>query len=274
VQRRITVEVLQTFAHNGRVLAVTAYEAEATPAPPRPSRRRAPGAGSFEIGEIGLASTDAVATLTARVAGESIAFIYSEILLKDPSVDRFYGPVAREHVQAACNRGAVGVGRPVWEADIRLDLKLNLRLRLLTDGADAAFCFAGPEAYGDSDYRLLGLYAAVAGAGPSRARLSFSESGELRHALGYREQGKRSLPRPLTPKRGDRFTPFVQVLSPTVQGEGWSVSRALATPLTFGEQGFRVVTSTLMPGEYLVGLSVEDLDGGSTRKYAPLTIGH
>ncbi|MFH1833378.1 MAG: hypothetical protein ABH877_00015, partial [bacterium] len=146
-------------------------------------------------------------------------------------------------------------------------------LHLLTDGVDSAFCFAVPEGYGISDYRLGGLYTPAAGAAPARALFRFDRAGETKGLLVYKDQGRRSIPHALTLKKGDQFAPFVQVLTPPTDRGGWYVSTALSTPLTVRSQALHVATETAMPGEYLVGLLVEDLDGKLTRRYVPLTVG-
>jgi hypothetical protein len=45
------------------------------------------------------------------------------------------------------------------------------------------------------------------------------------------------------------------------------VTVATSTRLTVLEQGLRVVTETALPGDYLVGLALEDLNGRVTRAY-------
>jgi hypothetical protein len=266
------MEALQTFEHNGKVLRLFPYEAE-SPKPARASSLRTPGAGRFEINRIDLAREDGGLTLTAQVGGRNIAYIYTEILHKDPTVDRYYGPVAREHVQANRNKESRGISRPDWDDPVDLAVALRPSLRLLTDGVDWAFCFSIPESYGNPGYRLAGLYTPAGGAAPLRAGFTFDSAGGTKRILAYKEQGGRSTPRALTPKQGDRFSPFVQVLTPPAEGGDWEVATALSGPLTFRDERFRVVTETPMAGDYLVGLLVQDLDGRLTRKYVPLAIG-
>jgi hypothetical protein len=218
--------LLQTFEHKGAVLQISAYEA----GPPKPKRAwslRKPGAGRFEIGQIELSEDRAGFVLTARVSGRNIAYIYTEILLKDKTLDRFYGPVSREHVHADRSKEIRGVSRPDWDNPVDLAVGLDPGLRLLSDGADSAFCFSVPERYDSLDQRLEGLYAPADGAGPFRALLLFDSDGELRRAVARREQGRRSLPHALTPGEGDRFTPFVQVLTPPAEGGEWNAALAL-----------------------------------------------
>ena len=264
------MDVFAKYEHKGAALQVGRYE----PASPKPEKRRplrVPGAGKLEIGRLEVGGKGQEPRLTAQISGTNIAYIYTEILLKDQDHERYYGPVAREHVRAARSRQTRGVDRPDWGDPVDLTVDLRPSLRMITDGVDSAFCFAVPERYGASDYRLEGLYATAGGGDPLRAVLTFDGSGKIKRLVAHREQSRRSTPHMLTPKQGDRFTPFVQVLTPAGGGD-WEVETALSTPLTLGDQPLRVVTEAPMPGTYLAGVVVEDLDGGLTRKYVPLDI--
>jgi hypothetical protein len=237
---------------------------------------RAPGRKAFTItgvrltAENGAGSGDLV--LAARVSGANIAYIYSEILLKDAEADRFYGPVAREHVPAGHTKVTRGLSRPQWDDPVDVTVTMHPALSVLTDGAAHAFCFSLPEAYGSPDRHLDGLYAPAGSDVPLAARLVFGAGGEFKRASAQAQPGRRSGPRALTPKPGDRFTPFVQVLTPPHEGGEWAVTTALSTPLTFGEQSLSVIKRPLPLGEYLAGVVVQDFDGGLTREYAPLTV--
>jgi hypothetical protein len=280
------VDVLHTYEHNGLALTVTSL-AE-VPVSARTARTRAPGTGGFAIGEVRAALHGADVTLSAGLFGRNVAYVYAELLLKDPDADRYFGPVARQHVRAPRERvtGVLPhsmVVRPDWETHIDLDvdpgldLKVDLHvdLTLLGDGRDAVFCFALPAGYADPDRLVDGMYATAAGTMSFRARVTLGPDGRVRRMVGYKGLTRRALPRPFQPRPGDRFTPFVEVLTPAppdVRGDGWAVSRAFATPLTFGEAGLRALTQTPLPGDYLAGFLVEDLDGGLTRKYASLTV--
>jgi hypothetical protein len=241
--------------------------------PSQPPCLRAPGAGRFEISRLALSAGGQEPTLTARIGGRNIAYIYTEVLLKDDGLDRAYGPVVREHILADRNKETGGISHPVWDDPVDVAIGLRPSLRVLTDGADSAFCFSVPAGYGDSDHRLEGLYAPAHGTAPLRAVLTFDSSGETKSLLVRKERGKLSTPRAVAPTEGDRFTPFAQVLTPSAEGGAWETQTALSTPLTFRDRPLRVVTETPLPGQYLVGLLVQDLDGGFTRKYVPLTIG-
>ena len=270
------MEIFQTFEHNGKVLQLAKYEQKSSPKP-KASSLRVPGAGDFEIGQISLSANEIVAgealTLTAQISGRNIAYIYTDILLKDKSSNQFYGPVAREYIQADRNKENHGISHPDWDKAINLSVKLSPGLRLVSDGADFAFAFAIPEGYNTSDYRLDGLYTSSDGTAPLRVRITFDNMGETKDVFAYKEQGTSSTPHELKPKQGDQFTPFVQILIPPAGENGkWETTTALSNPLTFSDQPLRIVTEAPMPAEYFVGLLAQDLDGGLVRKYAPLTV--
>jgi hypothetical protein len=266
---------LRTFEHKGRMLKLAAYDAPAKSiAKParKPSARRAPGAGKFEIAQLNLSQSGDELTLTTEVSGKNIAYLFAEILLKDG--EQFYGPVAREYIQANRDKETGGIIRPDWDETISLSITLRPSLTLLTDGLDSAFGFCIPEGYGVSGCRLDGQYTSAEA--QSRARITFDGDGKIREILAFKEQRMKrfATPHALTPKPGETFAPFVQVLTPPEREDGrWETATVLSTALTFGEQPFRLEKEALIPGKYLAGLLIQDLDGGFTRKYAPLAIG-
>jgi len=271
------MEIFQTFEHNGKVLQLAKYES----GPPAPTATKhpsikAPGAGKFEIGTITLSSPTTAAgeeiTFTAQINGKNISYIYFELLLQDKSLNQFYGPVASEYIQADKNKTIGGVSHPVWDDSINLTVRLNPSLRLLTDGVDSAFGFFIPANYGNSESRLDGLYTPASGSDPRRARITFDSAGQIVSVVAYKEKG-RTAPHALTFEHGDQFAPFVQVLTqPAEEKQAWKSTKGLSTPLTFKGQPFQQTEEPLMPADYLIGLLVQDLDGGFVRKYAPLTI--
>jgi hypothetical protein len=270
--------ILRTFEYKGKVVQLAALDPEpAARAADSPSFTTAPGAGKFEIGPLSLSAQKIApgepVTLSAEIRGSNIAFIYSEILLQDTGLNQFYGPVAREYLQASRNKGIGGVSRPDWEEAFTLTINLTPGLRYLTDGVDFAFGFMLPEGYTSAGYRLDGRYAPVDGTAPRRARIAFDGAGETRNLLSYQELGGRAAPHALTLNQGDQFTPFVQILTPPAgDRSAWQESAGLSTPLTFRGTALRWVAAPLLPGEYRVGLLVQDLDGGFTRQYAPLRV--
>ena len=266
------MDIIKTFEYRGRVLQLTEYDPGA---PTKPVRTAAPGAGKFEIESVSLPAANVSAgeaiRLSARVTGKNIAYIYTELLLYDKALNQAYGPLVREHVQAERTRTTRGATRPDWDSPLDLSITLHPGLRLLTDGADFTFGFFLPEGYDDPDSRLDGLYTSADGKTSRRARLSVDSSGAAKSMTAFKEQRGRSMPAALTLRPGDQFAPFVQIL--TRSGDEWQGRTCLSTPLTFRGETFHWVEEPLMPGDYLAGLLVEDLDGKLARKYASLTVG-
>jgi hypothetical protein len=272
------MEVFRTFEYNGKVLQLATYEPEPSGKPlVTTSSVNAPGSGKFEIRPINL-SADKIApgesfTLTAQVNGKNIAHIFTEILFYDKELDQLYGPVAREYIRAERNKVRGGVSYPVWENALNLTIQLTPGLRLIMDGFDSAFGFLFPEGYNSSDYHLDGLYTTADGITQRRARILFGNDGGVKKLTAYKEQGSRSMPHALTLKQGDQFTPFIQILTPPAGKDHiWQVTAGLSTPLTYRDEPFRWEAKPPIPGDYLVGLLVQDLDGGLARQYAPLTL--
>jgi hypothetical protein len=253
--------ILKTFEHKGRFLQLASYDVE-RPAK-RPSTRRAPGAGKFEITRLELSEDF---TLAAEISGENIAYLFLEILLKDG--DRYYGPVLRESIPADLNKETDGVKRPDWGNHINLSLPLRPRLTLLTDGVDSAFAFCHPKGYDVPGCQINGQFTSAES--QFRARLEFDGDGNIGQVLALKERGATSKPHVLTPHAGDTFAPFVQIL--TEEDGKWKTELALSTPLKFGEKTFQLVTESPIPGEYLAGILAQDLDGGFTRKYVQTKI--
>jgi len=259
--------LLKTFDHKGRALKLSAYDAPQKTAK-KPSSHRAPGAGQFEISQLTLAEN----TLTAQISGKNIAYVFVEILMKDG--EKFYGPVLREYIPADSDNETGGIKHPDWDETISLSIPLRPSLTLLTDGVDSAFAFCVPTGYGDSSCRLDGQYTSAAEGKQSRARITFDSDGSIKEILAYKEQRMKrfATPHALTPKPGDTFAPFVQVF---IEEDGKSLRETetvLSTPLTFGEQPFHLEKESPISGEYLAGILVQDLDGGLTRKYVPMSI--
>ncbi len=259
--------LLKTFDYKGKALKLIVYDVER---PKRPARkttvRRAPGAGKFEIAQLEISGADEELTFKAEISGKNIAYLFVEVLMKDG--EKFYGPVLREYIPATQDKEIGGVKHPEWSDPISLSIPLRPRLTLLADGVDSAFAFVFPLDYGISGCRLEGQY--TNSETQTRAQITFNSEGKVTKMLAFKKRGFTSTPRALVPEPGDIFAPFVQVL--TEEDGAWTSETVLSTPLTFGNQPFRLEKESLLPGEYLVGILVQDLDGGFTRKYTSLTI--
>jgi hypothetical protein len=266
------MEIFRTFEHSGRSLQLASNETEGSSNLSVDASLAAPGSGKIEINALKIASGENL-TLTARVAGDRIAFIYCEILLHDNELGQYYGPIAREYVRAEKDVEVQGVSHPDWDTTLDLKVTLSPGMRVLSDGVSSAFACLTPTGYANPVYQLDGIYASADETTQRRARLIFDRSGQLTKVMAFKKQGNSFLPHGLTFERGDRFSPFVEVLTPpTDQNQAWQGTRAHSTTLTFQGQPFGLATETLMPAEYLAGLLVQDLDGKITRQYASFSM--
>jgi hypothetical protein len=260
--------VLRTFERDGLRLSLFAHDFGGQ-GPAEVPDSQAPGAGSFEFSDFSLREEGEALTLTAKVRGRNLAYLYSELLLKDEDEDRYYGPVIREHVRADREKETGGVTRPDWELPVLVRMTLRPALRVLTDGTRSALCFGVPERYGAVDCRLRGLYKAAGGETTREALLVFAGDGSLRRAIVRDAWGRRSRLRPLTIKFGDRFTPLAELLTSGGAKGGWRAATALCDELVVEEGGLRLVTIDPLPGDYLVGLLAQDFEGRLSRSYVP-----
>ncbi len=264
--------MLDTYMHKGKGLHVSALEGAVTgngaseglhAGDDNPS-----GVGSLSIDDLRVEPDGEALIVTARVTGPDLAYLYAEVLVKDSAQDRYYGPVTREYIRAERNEGSSGITRPDWDDPVDVRVRTRPLLRLVTDGANQAFCFAFPEGYSSPGYRQGGLYTVAGETKPLRALLGFSADGALRRAIGYPE-GDRRAGKVLTPGQGDRFAPFVQLFNPDATG-GFSITSAVADTLTLGSWPLRVLTDSLFAGDYLVGITAQAQDGGLRRGYVPM----
>jgi hypothetical protein len=272
------MDILRTFEVNGRILKIVSTEPETAAAPSvLETRVIAPGTRKFEIGPLKL-SAEKIApgeslSLSAPINGENIAFIYTEILFRDKDLNQYYGPVSQEYVLSRKNEQVQGVIYPVWDTDINLSYTITPTLRVLTDGVVSAFAFTRPVNYGQGGYLLDGIFVREDAIHPRHATLKFDDAGKITSALVFKEKGERSIPNALTFKAGDQFTPFVQILTrPSVETPVWQAARGISTALTWRQTPFHCVNETLIMGDYLLGLAVQDLDGELTRQYAPFKL--
>ena len=268
---RSDMRTLQTFEYEGTVLPLFAY-GSATPNPAEPPLAGGIARAGLDIGDIDLHLDGEELTLKANVTGRNLAFIYSEVLIKDPDHDRYYGPLLREHVRAERTKAIRGLHHPQWDESNDLVLRVAVRLPVLTDGVESALCCLTAENYERPDHRMRGLFTPAGSGVPLPADCSIDESGAIRGIIGYKERGGRSLPRPLTPARGDSFGPFVPVVIPVGDCGDWRVDTAISPPLTFLDRRLYVEMRSPLPGEYLVGLAVQDTDGGLVRRCVPLSL--
>jgi hypothetical protein len=167
-----------------------------------------------------------------------------------------------------------GVVYPDWEAAaedgvITLDGEMDAESLVVTNGTDAAFATFTQEVYGSSNAFVPGIHTSAATGEQRAAILRFNvDSTEMLNMLVYSSEGEASVPREYEPQPGDQFT-FTFLAIDLATGE---TSYINGDTLSFGDQLFWVDTAIAPPGQYLLGVTVEDLDGNTYEQLIELSI--
>lgn len=237
----------------------------------------APGAGKYEMNQL-LLAIDSIKTreslnLSVKISGENIAFLSTEIFFKDKELEYYYGPVMQEYIRVPNEKEIQGVLHPVWESEINLALEIIPTFRLLTNGEVSAFAFMRQEGYGQHEVQLEGLFTKKDSGNSNRARLKFDASGELTDKRVIQEKHGRLVSHELAIKTGDMFIPAVQVMTAqNLNNPKMHTIHGLSDTLVKLDESFHWVDEAAIPGDYLLGLVVEDFNGDQTRHFVPFKI--
>jgi hypothetical protein len=273
----------QSYDHRGKQLEISVYRSDDPGVDNSPNDFRnisAPGLGEIQIEPVVVSNGEAAAgdtlTFSTHVTGKNVGYIFAEILMLCKDEPLLIGPVYRIYLDAPNNKEVNGVRYPEWGD--RMEMKFTYRpsLRVLTDGELTGFGFLTPGGYGvpyeESIFNVDGLYRSVEGNEKHRARLTFNSNGELQRLLVTKKGGRLSRPRAISPKHGDRFTPFTQnLVIPDEEGD-WQVETGVTNTLIFGKNSIRWMDEEALPGLYSGGILVQDLDGGLKRSYTNFTV--
>jgi hypothetical protein len=272
------MELVRTFIVNDWELKIAFNEPEKNDIPAKAGGTvTAPGAGKYQVMSMALASDKIKAgdslNLSVQINGGNIAFLTTEIYYKDSEFDYYYGPVTQEYVQADDEKESNGLVHPSWEPEINLSLEIKPILRVITDGISAAFAFMHPVGYGREEYQLEGLFTKKDSGNSNRARLKFDGSGEMTDKRVIQEKQGRLATHDLSIKSGDMFIPAVHVLTAlNLTNPKMHSLHGISGTLTKLEESFHWVDEAALPGEYLLGLVVEDFNGDQYHHYVPFTI--
>ena len=272
------MDILRTYSCQGYTLEIAALEPEMAPTSPPLANLCAPGAGQFELGAVQLSAStlspgqSTMATMPIE-NNAKIGYVFFELFLYDVERGQAYGPVMRNYLQAPGYHRVSGVKIPEWKALKVAAYKFLPGLVVLQDGEHGAFGFLSPERYGmprrDAINQVHGFLTFAETGAKRRATVQF-RGGRLRDVLVQGGAGLVGAMRSYAPLRGDQFTPYVSILS---QNEHvWRESRGQSNSLNIGERSLRLLESPLIPGTYLAGFAVQDLDGKLHRRFASLTV--
>jgi len=270
------MKTIQTFHMGDASVTLTALKTSQSAKTSRARGVRSPGAGKFQIKTVELSAQEISAgdsvQLSASIEGKGIAYIFTDLLMRDPKRKQYYGPVLRDFVMANRTRTVGGVTHPHWDSDLELTLDLRPRLRMLTDGNASTFGFFQPASYDSSEFFLDGLYTSAEEKTSRRARLSVDGDGVFKKMVANEETERGSFPSEARLGSGDQFAPYVELIAHAKDEDGWGAMDCVASSVTFRGEPFRWEERPPLAGDYLAGILVQDLDGQLTRMYAALNV--
>lgn len=280
--------ILCTFTFRGRTLEISELPVNTGAVSVWPGAGQGSSAGIWAPGaaQVSIHTLQAVArrsasgvrvALSGMVEGGPIAGIAAELLLYHEEQGRAYGPVHTQYLAASAYREAAGKRIPVWETPLAVRASLPAGLRLISDGNNSSLARLAPVQLGAVGPRLetqtSGEYAPTGGEAIRRAKAVFGPDRRLKALLVYAPQGPAQTPRDTQPGPGDRFTPTMRVFEIRPDFRAGPERQAMGNDLSLGTQALHWYAAPMMPGEYLVGLAVTDLDGGVQRAFTPLRLG-
>jgi len=214
------------------------------------------------------------------IGGDRIAYIYFVSMYRYEDRLLFY---QSDYILGDENMEVNGVVYPSYQRKNgvkHVNLDYEITATAVTDGKTAAFAVLEPEVYGltpaDIIYSVKGFYVYSETGQKVSARMYFYNYGdnEMRNIVGYfgnEEHG--TAPAEINPKKGDQFT-FLD--SWWVVDEEGDVTDQLrdGNTLTFGDTLFQQggTPEFVYPGEYFLGIGVEDMDGNQTFSFSPVTL--
>ena len=218
--------------------------------------------------------------IQADINGDRIAYIYLVSMYRVENRLLFY---QFDYILGDDNIDVNGVIYPFYKRDNgvkHVDLDFEISASGVQDGKTFAFAVVEPETYGttpkESIYSVKGFYISAETGEEVSARMYFYNDGdnEMRNIVGYfgsKEHGV--APAEITPKKGDQFQ-FLDTW--WVVDENGNATDYLneGNSLTFGDQPFQqsYASQFIYPGEYFIGIGVEDMDGNSTISFSPVVV--
>ena len=236
-----------------------------------------PGVSQIEITPISASSEvlsmDNPIYVLTEVTGGHVA----QVFLFAGRYDQEANAVVAEiytYLNADVDKKVNGVVYPDWPAQtedgvLTLASDLSAESLVVTDGTAAAFGTFTSEQYGGGNCFVSGIHTSAATGEQRAAILRFNiDSAEMLNMFVFASEGDASVPREYTPQPGDQFT-FVFTVIDQATGE---TSYANGDTLTFGDQPFWLDTYPSPPGQYILGVTIVDLDGNEYKQFITLTI--
>ena len=201
----------------------------------------------------------------------NIAYIYLYTLYYDESDSTFLSANI-DYVTSDKTKKLNGIFYPDWEVKdnepLLLEVDWDPTIFFVTDGNEAndQFALFEPQQYGvalkDDVYTVLGTYSSKNSKDLRGAILEFNGEGMMNRLLVFYNKDRNGPPRIITPKEGDTFNITEQ----------WFVEDSLVEydggTITFGKKRLEWMPYEAIPGKYIVGIVVEDVDGNSYEQWS------
>jgi hypothetical protein len=239
-----------------------------------------PGAGVVDFKAL-TASSESISvndmlTLSVDLTGKNVGYMYIYTAYYDPGSDS-YLTTDLDFVGTDKAKQVGGVSYPDWGEgeDMSMDVDWEPVLWTVSDGQHDAIAAAEAETYGATAettfYRVWGQYRIAGSQQTHDAFLRFDANGALDSVTIFSGPEQNAAPRKIIPAPGDQFTVEEEWLEFDQNPEGEYVYYDGDT-VTFGADGFTMVSNEAAAGDYVIGIVVEDLDGNTFEKYLEIAV--
>jgi clostripain len=245
--------------------------------------KRAPGAGKIEVSPITLsaktAAQDKPVTMSAKIKGQNIGYIYLFVGYKDTASNSIF-VIDQDYLQSPDTREQGGIFYPVWKQNETFNMKLKWEPTVfsVSNGQESEAVALTPLTYGadptEAEYTLDGVYTYSQDNQTRPARLIL-RNGTVQRVLGFNGQpgnDSAGAPAEILPQPGDTFTIQETWFDVDANGQFSQVSTQDGKTLTFGDQPFTWQEQYAAAGEYVIGFIVQDLDGNTVESYTNVTV--
>jgi hypothetical protein len=244
-----------------------------------------PGAGELTIApitvsdsEIGLEES---AVFSTTVTGSNVAYVYYYVAYYWED-DGSYLSADMGYVEPGYYKEVNGVYYPDWgeEESFTVEYEWEPTLYFMSDGNEAndQFAFFEPMVYGSEAagdvYTVRGTYVYSDTGTEIDAEMDFSGDGYMLSVWGYEPSGDGSgigTWHEIIPRPGDVFNITEEYLEFDENPDGEFVDY-YGGDMVFGDTPFQMVPYYAFPGDYVLGIGVEDLDGNIIWEFAELTV--
>jgi len=255
-------------------------QAEAASAIAEDTQIEAPGAGKIEISGLGASAEEMKAgetvTIKGKVKGDNIGYIYLYTIYYDQESDSFV-TTDFSYLLSEESKAVGGVTYPNWgdTGEVDIEFEWQPTIYYLNDGKNRQFAVFESEIYGrtekENSYIVWGTYKEAGSEEGRDAFIRFDGEGNFAGLLVFSGEEAKT-PREVTMKKGDTFTITEEWLEYDKNPDG-EFKYYDGGVLTYGDQPFTMEWDEKpIPGQYVLGVIVEDLDGNSTEEFINIGI--